>query len=245
MKHSCKELDIILTKEFLIEKYLNNKIPMYLIGKLIGCSENVIKSRLIKYGIPIRNISESKIGKPSPFKGHSHSKESKEKISNSNTNKILDQILTKEFLQENYVNKKISRKQLSKIIGCSSRGIRDRLIRNNISLRSKGGENCHFWKGGITSLHTKIRNLQENVVWKKEVLKRVNYICQGCGVRGGKLEAHHIKEFSKIFAEFLQEYNQFSPIDDKETLLRLAINYKPFWDINNGKALCFKCHCLV
>ena len=38
-------------------------------------------------------------------------------------------------------------------------------------------------------------------------------------------EAHHKKAFYLILEEFLQQYSQFSPIEDKETLLRLAITY--------------------
>ena len=53
---------------------------------------------------------------------------------------------------------------------------------------------------------------------------------------------HHVRPFAIIFDEFLKEYSLFSPIEDKETLIRLAMIYKPFWDISNGQTLCKDCH---
>jgi len=104
--------------------------------------------------------------------------------------------------------------------------------------------NKHYrWKGGITTLHIMIRNLIESREWKKQVFARDGYRCQEC-FKTGNLEAHHIKEFSEILKDFLQEYNQFSPIEDKEILVRLAIKYQPFWDVNNGMTHCDNCHTL-
>ncbi len=99
-----------------------------------------------------------------------------------------------------------------------------------------------FWNGGITPLRMLIRNLPEMREWRKEVFKRDKYICQECGKIGGELNAHHKKSFHIILKEFIKEYHQFSIIEDKETLARLAITYKPFWDINNGITLCNDCH---
>jgi len=104
------------------------------------------------------------------------------------------------------------------------------------------GRNSLFWKGGVTPLASLIRKLPEYKQWHRKVFERDDYICQDCGKRGGKLEAHHKKTFYKIFTEFLKEYDQFSPIEDKETLSRLAIKYKSFWDVSNGLTLCRKCH---
>ena len=42
-----------------------------------------------------------------------------------------------------------------------------------------------------------------------------------------------------------QIYSQFSPIEDKEKLVELAVSYQPFWDIANGKTLCYDCHDLI
>ena len=98
------------------------------------------------------------------------------------------------------------------------------------------------WQGGLTSLKELIRHLPESIQWRTTIFKRDNYTCQECKQIGGKLEAHHIKEMYKLLREFLKKYSLFSPVEDKETLVRLAITYKPFWRLKNGRTLCMKCH---
>jgi hypothetical protein len=107
----------------------------------------------------------------------------------------------------------------------------------------KGPKNSN-WKGGRVELRGRIHSLHEYNIWRKFIYERDKYRCQECFIEGnGKnLECHHIKPFEKILSEFLQTYSQFSPIEDKETLTRLAITYKDFWDVKNGITLCDKCH---
>jgi hypothetical protein len=157
---------------------------------------------------------ETKIKMSKVFSGRKHSLESKLRISKS----LLGRLAWNK-------GKSWVTDEMKKYIGSFHRG------ENNIN-----------WKGGITPLYSLIRGLTENKNWIKEVFRKDNYTCQECFVKGGNLEAHHIKEFSLIFREFLLEYSQFSPIEDKETLLRLAGSYKPFWIVANGKTLCKKCH---
>lgn len=103
------------------------------------------------------------------------------------------------------------------------------------------GENSPCWKN-FTPLKNLLRESFEYKQWRKSVFERDDYVCQECFKRDGKLHLHHIKSFGKIFNEFLQVYSQFSPIEDKETLQRLAVYYQPFWDIANGRTLCKECH---
>jgi len=109
----------------------------------------------------------------------------------------------------------------------------------------KNPKNHWNWQGGKSPLRQRLYSASNYSEWRTKVFKRDSYICQECGQHGGSLEAHHKNEFHIIFAEFLKEYDQFSPIEDKETLVRLAMKYKPFWEIDNGKTLCKDCHNLT
>ena len=73
------------------------------------------------------------------------------------------------------------------------------------------GENHWNWKGNGCD-----RYKVEYVVWRKGVYERDNYTCQVCGKIGGKLNAHHIKEWC---------------------------NFKELrFDLSNGITLCLPCH---
>lgn len=178
-----------------------------------------------------------------------------------------DKILTKEFLITEYITNKKSALQIAIEIGCDSDTVLRYLRIENIAIKAGseflkgkpfskqhrqnlskafkgkfGKENNHYIDGR-TSLYNTIRHLEEYEEWRKQIFKRDNYTCQHCGDnKGHNLNAHHIKYFKQLLSNFLEEYNQFSPIEDKETLIRLAIKYKPFWNIDNGITLCEDCH---
>lgn len=78
------------------------------------------------------------------------------------------------------------------------------------------GDKTPNWQGGKTSKIDRLITSQDYKNWRKSIFERDNYICNMCNKRGGKLEAHHIKKFSK--------YPE----------LRL--------DKNNGITLCKDCH---
>ena len=83
---------------------------------------------------------------------------------------------------------------------------------------SQKGEKNHAWQGGLTPKRVEIRRGIEWGLWKDSILKKNDYICQKCLKRGGKLQPHHILNFST----------------HKE--LRFAID--------NGITLCIDCHSL-
>lgn len=60
------------------------------------------------------------------------------------------------------------------------------------------------------------RTSAEYVTWRKRVFERDNYTCQNCGIRGAKLNAHHIKPY--------------------------AYFHDLRYDLGNGISLCVECH---
>ncbi len=105
--------------------------------------------------------------------------------------------------------------------------------RKNISKGRKNkmkGSDHPNWKGGITSLSKTIRACRESVELRNRCFQRDNYICQTCNKRGIHLNAHHIKPFIKILKE------------NKITTLQEALECMEFWNLDNLRTLCVKCH---
>lgn len=111
-------------------------------------------------------------------------------------------------------------------------------LRNRISNSLIGrytGVNNPNYKGG-----TNERKLARGIfkTFSKRLMREADYTCQRCGKRGGDLETHHIKHFSKIMDEFLQ--NAYS--GNINTLYEELMNYPDFIDESNMVVLCHDCH---
>ncbi len=85
------------------------------------------------------------------------------------------------------------------------------------------GEKNHNWKGGSAMKKGKDYNSPRYRAWRKAVFERDGYTCQdkikGCCIdngKGGNLEAHHLKEYSKF----------------------IELRY----EVSNGITLCKNCH---
>ena len=91
------------------------------------------------------------------------------------------------------------------------------------------------------SFSNAIRRLAEYSEWRLSILERDSHKCLRCQSKE-ELHVDHIVSLRTLIKKFLSECNQFSPIEDKETLIRLVRKWKPFWEIENGRTLCFTCH---
>lgn len=78
------------------------------------------------------------------------------------------------------------------------------------------GKNHPLYKGGSRSDKDMIYHSKKYQDWRRRVFIRDSFTCVECGVIGGKLEAHHIKQF--------------------------ALYPKLRFSINNGVTLCRECH---
>ena len=169
--------------------------------------------------------------------GRTHSEESKTKISNAHKLMVGER---NPFYGKKHTDKA---KKLNGLASKERWG--DIEFRKKVAINRKGkqsGSKNPRWKGGITPLHQMVRDCERYLNWRTLVFSRDLFTCVQCGQVSGDIEAHHKVKFSSILSVFLLTYNQFSPIEDKETLVRLAEKFEPFWNIDNGETLCKKCH---
>src|SRR3990167_2916761 len=91
-----------------------------------------------------------------------------------------------------------------------------KLSEANKGKHDNSGDKNPNWRGGINPINMQIRKSKEMELWRNEVFKRDNWICQDCNQIGGRLQADHIKPFAH-FPE-----------------LR--------FELSNGRTLCRNCH---
>lgn len=86
-----------------------------------------------------------------------------------------------------------------------------------------------------------LRNSRQNKSWVKKVLEKHDSRCCKCGSNDYP-SVHHKTAFSKIVNEFLDLNPTLDLRNNKNELLKLALEYSPFFDLENGECLCFECH---
>lgn len=91
------------------------------------------------------------------------------------------------------------------------------------------GVNSSNWKGGITPLSVRVRNVKEAIAWVKAIKLRDNNTCVKCGSMKD-IHVHHKEELVNL----LKKYNVTTVIQAK--------NIPELWNINNGECVCKTCH---
>lgn len=69
-------------------------------------------------------------------------------------------------------------------------------IRMSMATEFKKGVRPWNWKGGLSSKDHIARSSLENKLWREAVFARDGYTCQKYGIKGCKLNPHHIRNFS-------------------------------------------------
>ena len=135
-------------------------------------------------------------GKSNPFWGKRHTEESLKKI-RAKTWKALG-------LPSPTLGRKLSEETKEK-------------IRKVQLLKTRRGKESNLWKHGKYPEHLILRRSAKYKAWRKAVFERDRYACVLGGQKhGNKLQADHIKSFSKF--------------------------PKLRFDLSNGRTLCVECH---
>ena len=187
-------MKIYIKREDLKKLYYENKLSFSEIGQIYDCSNQTICNRFKDFNLKSRTTSESLNGRKHTWG---------DKISKSLRGRIISES-SRRKVSKKTKGRPAWNKGLTKL--------NDKRMRNT----GKVKENHWNWKGGISSKNILERQSSKYKQWRRRVFKRDNYTCQMCSVRGGKLNAHHIKGFA----------------EDK--LLR--------YNMRNGITLCVKCH---
>jgi predicted restriction endonuclease len=156
-------------------------------------------------GIPCSDEKKEKLRQSNLGKKHNISPEGMEKIK-----KNLPSGWNKGMSWSSETREKIRQTRLGKKASLETR-IKKRLV-------MLGTKNHNYKHGKSADSRIHYNDLRYKL-WREAVYERDNYICQKCFIRGGYIEAHHIKGWT--------HYPQLR------------------YELGNGITLCKKCHSLT
>lgn len=212
-----------------IDCYLNDRLSTSQIAALYNVAHNTIKTHLVRCGVPLRGFSQAQ--------RNAHGKEA-----------LSSDLDDYNVLYDLYIGQKLDLKQIGEQYGCTAKAIRDKLVANNIPIRSLSetrigryvGADHPNWQGGITPLNGRLRQYFDD--WLAPAAReRDNYQCQLCGSQSN-LHVHHIVHFSDIVHQILCEHSNLDPVDDINELYEIIVSDSRFLDINNLITYCKTCH---
>lgn len=189
----------IIERELLEQLYHGNQMTLTEISLLFECDVSTIADIMIRYGIERRSIG--------------------------NNRRIEKVTIEPELLCSLYWGNEYTLKKISSIFECSQATIYEKfkkykipiLTQSEVQIRngnSSGNKNPQ-WKGGVSSIHQRLRRGRMSSIWRESVLKKDKHCCQICHNKSA-LCAHHIK----AFADYPEER----------------------FKIENGITLCKDCH---
>ena len=249
-----------------IDLYINQKMPTTQVSKIVGCCVQTLITRLREHNIQIRTSGEAhqKVSFETIKYEYVHLEMSLTaiaKVHDMNPTSILERLKNGGVQMRD--REEEARKACAKIPAGEHPKICQRYIDNPsdnasiigkdygvckdtiLAILKKGGiqpertgARIPSWKGGITPLHNKIRNCEKAQQWKRACMERDDFTCVSCPIRGGKLHVHHIEWFTCILEGFLL----LNAGANKDRLFDLALEYEPFWNIDNGETMCERCH---
>lgn len=261
-----KQIDI----EKAIRLYRDERKHTPEVSKVVGCSVQTLIDRLGKAGVIIRSIGEShqkidfetiryeyedlkmslsniaeKYQMQSSsiwerlVKGGVQMRDRKEEARKSCTKISISEY--PRICKRYKTNKSESCTDIAKDYGVTVGAITAILKKNGI-IPEHSGARIKSYKGGITKLHTRIRNCEKDEFWRRACMERDDYKCRITG-KTGNLQVHHYPmQFSKMFNTFLAENSNLNPISDCDELFCLAQKYDSFWDIDNGMTVTEEIH---
>ncbi len=253
-----------------IKLYRDQGLPSTKVSRVVGCSVQTLINRLREYGVEIRSCGNHmekcsleqirheyeilKMSTTAIAKKHNMNPVSiwdrlkrggvQLRDQKQETIKACTKIPLSEHIKicQRYMNNPTySSKDIAKDYGVHSTTIQNILRKNGIKLSNTGARN-HRYRGGITPLHTKLRNCEKADFWKRACLERDGYKCKITG-KTENIQVHHFPvSFSMILGDFLKKNSSLDPIQDCDPLFELAQKYDLFWNIDNGIILCEETH---
>lgn len=146
----------------------NNGLSTYSVGKLFGVSHENVMRWVNKYG-KLRTREEADLIQSINLKGIARSPKTQFKAGQAAWNKGV------EFYQIRGNKHWLYEKKHFAVTGIKNPN----------------------WKGGVTTPNEKARKIPLYKIWRESVMYKDNWTCQDCGIRGGRLTAHHIVPFSE------------------------------------------------
>ena len=222
------DLDNILTKKYLLQKYVVERLGYETIAKLVGCNGCTVRDRLVEHNILIRKQGAKPNGLP-------------KRINN----------LSEEVLRLEYIVNKKSILELSKTLNCDQSTISSRLQEYEIPLRTRKEANSLQQRIiRLEALFTK-EFLIENYIEEKLSLKKIEELT---GASGDTIK-RYLKQFNipiRTKSEAFKNEHRVGPlasgwrggITPLYTLIR-ALEESDLWRFaiyERAHNICERCH---